>query len=129
MPVTLEGLKKELHRLGKLKKGWDSYSAPPPNSKSIKNGKKILDILLDLDSGLTPSRVVASVEGGIGIVFSRPTRYVMIECFNNGEIVLGGVGTKTKGSRPKAIGLIALDLSEESLLLKELRSFLRVRIS
>jgi hypothetical protein len=85
-----------LRELSKLGPGWDDYGAASPNGQAMLNAEDILNRLYD--ANLSPSRMAPSVEEGIALSFSRADRYAVIECSNEGSIV---VGLSFKGSDPK----------------------------
>lgn len=74
-----------LIRLGNLMPNWNSYGADPPHPKTIGTARRLLKALRDID--LSPTKVLASAEGGVGIIFDEPGRYAVIECLNSGDIV------------------------------------------
>ena len=59
--------------------------ADGPQHQAISSAATVLEELED--KGLVPSRVVATVEGGIAICFVRGDIYADIECFNDGSIL------------------------------------------
>jgi len=80
----------QLDMLKKLKKGWDSYDAEPPNKWAINNARTMLKAFLKI--GIEPREVTASAEGGVSITFGRTLEdYHDIEFFNTGEVVAGGM--------------------------------------
>lgn len=64
-----------------------SYEQQVPNETAIKAALQILTYIR-LES-MVPSRIVASAEGGIAIVFVKGSKYADIECLNDGNIVIG----------------------------------------
>jgi hypothetical protein len=79
-----------------LRTGWDSYDAEPPNEAAIANARRILQCLWSRPTS-APFRLVPSVEGGVGIVFSGGgKKYADMECFNDGEIL----AITSEGSEP-----------------------------
>ena len=82
-------LVKQLEALSSLMLGWDSYDAPAPNRRSIASARDFLESLSSRELGPAPVRVCASVEGGVGIVFQRDSRYADVEFLNDGSIVGG----------------------------------------
>lgn len=79
-----------------LQRGWDSYDAEPPNEAAIANARRILQCLWSKPT-TAPFRLVPSVEGGVGIVFSGAgKKYADMECFNDGEIL----AITSEGSEP-----------------------------
>jgi len=83
----LRELQRQLDALDHLKKGWDSYDAEPPNKMAVENARRAFEEFSSLEMGVLPTRISASVEGGVGFVFRRADRYVDIEFFNSGETV------------------------------------------
>jgi len=71
-----------------LKRGWDGYNAKPPNSISIEYSKHFLK-LLSCKINLPSPRIAPSVEEGVGISFNNEDKYLNIEFFNSGEIIVG----------------------------------------
>ena len=78
-------LEDEVRRFADLPENWDTYGAPPPNSKSINNSLIVIRLLKNW--GIVPTRIVPSSEGGIGVVFIRSARYADIEFLNNGDVL------------------------------------------
>jgi len=76
---------KQLDKLKDMKFGWDSCNAEPPNNTSLAKAREVLGALMEFD--LEPSRITASVEGGVGFIFTRQDRYADIECLNSGALV------------------------------------------
>lgn len=74
-----------LQELANLGPNWDSYGAKAPNDEARNTAERVLTLLSALS--VSPTRVVASSEGGVGICFVHEDRYADIECFNTGEIV------------------------------------------
>lgn len=77
-----------------LEKGWDSYDADPPNEVAIGLAQKVL-----VECGrqaVNPERVMASVEGGVGIsLYATTMDYAYVECLNDGALS-GCVSVKDK---------------------------------
>ncbi len=68
-----------------LRKGWDGYSAVPPSENAI---KRVVDFLPFLRmSNLRPTKIVASVPGGIELSFRRNGKYVAFEVLNSGSFL------------------------------------------
>lgn len=70
--------------------GWNyppGYSGPPPNDRALAVAREILDTQC-APLGMVPTRVVASAEGGVGLVFTSGDRYADIEVFNDGDIAV-----------------------------------------
>lgn len=85
---ALVRLQSQLAELADLEDDWNGYGAKAPNQRALTAAAEALDILNDLDIRL-PSRIVASADGGVSLVFLVPGGYVDIECFNEGDILAG----------------------------------------
>ncbi len=73
-----------------LKKGWNGYSADPPNYHAVAKAIEVLEISLGF--GARP-RVVPSVMGGMGLTWKNGDREIYLEIYNVGEpYVLQTVG-------------------------------------
>jgi hypothetical protein len=68
--------------LGKLKKGWNSYSAQAPTPAAIGNAKTLLT--LASVAGIIPERIEPSAMGGVGVTFTAGSREVAVEFYNAG---------------------------------------------
>lgn len=69
-----------------LQPGWDGYDAAPPTVDAIENAKRFLRAVDKAD--LRPTRVAASVVGGVGITFRDHDRSAYVEFYNNGRTCL-----------------------------------------
>lgn len=78
-------LNNTFEKLKNLSSGWDSYDAAPPNSTALARARNVFALLLEIN--FEPTRITASVEGGIGFIFTRQDRYADIECLNSGNLV------------------------------------------
>jgi hypothetical protein len=76
---------RQLESLSSLARGWDGYTAEPPNATALGNGRNLLEALSLMS--VVPERVVPSADGGVALVLSAHPTYRAIECFNDGEIV------------------------------------------
>lgn len=85
--ILLNNFYQQIIDLKNLPKGWDSYNADPPNDKALINALNILDLLFE--SAFYPTRIVASVEGGVSFLFIRDIKYADIECDNDSDILAG----------------------------------------
>lgn len=76
-----------------LEPNWDSYGAEPPNETAR---ALTLHILSSLEvSCLPPTRVMPSVEGGIGLAFVEQDKRADVEVYNTGEVaaaIYSGLG-------------------------------------
>lgn len=75
-----------LKGLSRLEDGWDGFSAPAPNRRSIRFAWEVLEQLPSMI--FPPNAIIPSAEGGVGISFSQDNRYASFEFCNTGEIVL-----------------------------------------
>lgn len=63
---------------------WDGAGAKQPNDLTLRRANVALDILEELK--IEPTKVVPSVESGIGVCFTDANgRYADLEFFNNGD--------------------------------------------
>jgi len=67
-----------------LDENWDGYGALAPNSTAIKHAKEFMQTLFE--HRCIPTRLAASVVGGVGITKRVKTKKVYIEFYNNGLI-------------------------------------------
>ena len=74
-----------VEKLRALPTGWDGDGAEPPNETAIANARRAVDISQQMD--FRPSRIAASVEGGVMVSFFVGKRYGDMELFNTGEIL------------------------------------------
>jgi hypothetical protein len=84
-------LRDQLNLLRGLRKGWDSYSAPTPNELAIEAANQALQTLRTLNA--TPTAILPSADGGVGICFSSRDRYAHFEFLNIGEVWVLTYGT------------------------------------
>lgn len=107
--------------LGKLKKGWNSYSAPAPNAIAIGNAKTLLT--LASVAGIIPERIEPSAMGGVGVTFIVGSREVAVEFYNagNAHALFSDNETETLDSAPVALGV-----EGSHRLLKQIRRYLYV---
>lgn len=77
----------KLEELRRLEPDWNGYGSMPPNARAEAYAR---DILLELHKlNRIPERVVASADDGVGIYITSGKKYAMIECYNDGGIVIG----------------------------------------
>lgn len=77
----------KLEELCRLDPDWNGYGSMPPNATAKAHAR---DILLELHKlNRIPERVVASADDGVGIYITSGKKYAMIECYNDGGIVIG----------------------------------------
>ena len=77
----------ELAALDLLEDDWDSYGAERPRPHAIRNADLALEVLFD--SNIVPQKVLPCADGGVTINIARRGDTVLIECFNDGDVVLG----------------------------------------
>ena len=73
-----------LQELRLLQPGWDSYSAEPPTQEAITSAERFLYALQS--ASLEPTRIDASVMGGVGVTHRKGQRKVYIEFYNDGRV-------------------------------------------
>jgi len=78
-------LESQLKKLSEVARGWDTYSADPPNPLALRKAREVLAASVKL--GSLPDRIVPSVEGGVAVVFAVRPHYAAIECFNEGDVI------------------------------------------
>jgi hypothetical protein len=74
----------KLRSLRRLREGWDGYNAPAPGQHAINAAESYLATLELLR--WEPTRLEASVMGGVGITHRFGTRKVYIEFYNDGRV-------------------------------------------
>src|SRR5438270_13753218 len=62
--------------------GWNRHNAPPPAPIAIDNARRFLRLMTD--DRQEPTRLAASVVGGVGITWRSENREVYLEFYNNG---------------------------------------------
>ncbi len=97
----------KLWKLSQLGSNWDSYGAPAPNTLSIQNAARILELMKPFD--LDMATIVPSAEGGVGFCFVQGDRYADIESSNDGEMI----GVRYTGADTPI--LIEVDGSSDSI--------------
>lgn len=86
-PLTNEEAKEQIAKIKRLKGNWDGYYARKPVKESI--AKAEAWVSHPPESGLFPSRILASATGGVGLVFiTKYTRYAVLEFCSNGITIL-----------------------------------------
>ena len=73
-----------LNSLVRLQQGWDSHGSPPPLPGSLSAARRYLDMLQLLR--WEPTRLEASVMGGVGVTHRGARRKVYVEFYNNGMV-------------------------------------------
>ncbi|MBF0510555.1 MAG: hypothetical protein HQK57_16750 [Deltaproteobacteria bacterium] len=79
-------LLRKLEEIHKLLPNWNGMGSDPPNSTAINAAKSVLEILHEIN--LPPSKIMASVEEGVAISFVKSNRYGMVECYNDGGVII-----------------------------------------
>jgi len=74
----------KLASLRVLKDGWNGYTAPAPNDKSIDIAQTFLQVMQLEDT--EPTRVAPSAMGGVAITRRVGTRKVFVEFYNDGRV-------------------------------------------
>jgi hypothetical protein len=101
----LRELIERVSRLGGLKKGWNSYSAPAPTSVAIGNAKAML--VLASAAGIIPECISPSAIGGVGVTFAAGSREVAVEFYNagNAHALFSDKETESLDTAPVAPGV------------------------
>jgi hypothetical protein len=73
----------KLDALVGLTSGWDGYHAEPPSASSLSVASSFL-----ASTQLIPTRVTASVVGGVGIMFKKYRLKAYVEVANSGSVSL-----------------------------------------
>jgi hypothetical protein len=76
----------QLDEMRHLPDNWNGYGSAPPNHVAIRNSLEALYLTLEMD--FPPSQVVPSAQEGVGISFASGEKRAIIECFNDGDIVV-----------------------------------------
>jgi hypothetical protein len=105
--------------LGKLNKGWNSYSAPAPTSAAIGKAKTLLTRASV--AGIVPERIEPSAMGGVGVTFAAGSREVAVEFYNAGNVhaLFSDSETESLDTAPVALGVEGYDR-----LLQQVRRYL-----
>ncbi len=116
---TLTNLIEQVSELGKLKEGWNSYSAPAPTPAAISSAKVLLT--LAVDAGVVPDRIEPSAMGGVGMIFTAGSREVAVEFYNagNAHALFSDSITEALDTRP-----VMLDVEGYNKFLEEVRQHL-----
>jgi hypothetical protein len=83
--ARFEDARQRLNATAFLRHDWDSYAADPPNEVAYAWAGRALDELEA--SHLPPTRLMPSVEGGIGLSFVEGENWAYLEFCNSGEAV------------------------------------------
>jgi hypothetical protein len=102
---VLTDLIERASELGRLKKGWNSYSAPAPTPAAIGNAKTLLT--LASVAGIIPERIEPSAMGGVGVTFTVGSREVAVEFYNagNAHALFSDNETEALDTAPVALGV------------------------
>ena len=109
----------ELDGLRKLRVGWDSYGAEPPNAAAISALRRIL--LHVSRAGLEPTKIAPSAEGGAAVCFVREDKYADVECFNNGDVL---AVTSREGQDPE-VWEVGAETHAVEQTLEKIRAYIR----
>ncbi|MBF0496870.1 MAG: hypothetical protein HQK58_09915 [Deltaproteobacteria bacterium] len=85
-PSWLVKCSRKLEEMYKLLPNWNGMGSDPPNITAINTAKNVLDILHEIN--LPPSKIMASVEEGVAISFVKSNKYGMVECYNDGGVII-----------------------------------------
>jgi len=75
-----------LNSLKNINPDWDSHNSEPPNDLAIENAQSALSILYQIN--IQPDKVLPTSDSGVLFRINKPTGYILIEFFANGEIAL-----------------------------------------
>ncbi|MCG3197289.1 MAG: hypothetical protein GHCLOJNM_01774 [bacterium] len=67
-----------------LRKGWNSYSALPPNRRAVSLTREF--ILIAHQLGMRPTRISPGAFGGVAVFFEAGVREVYVALTNRGEV-------------------------------------------
>jgi hypothetical protein len=81
---SIPSFEDEIQRLRHLSNDFNGYLSEAPNDLSI---GLTLRVMRSAAGTISPSRLVASAEGGVAIYFSNHRKQADIEVFNSGEMV------------------------------------------
>ena len=107
----------KLESFTEFKNGWDGYKAPSPNATAKKNSRSFLESL-NLEN-YSPSQVVPSVVGGIGVNRWRGSKKVYVEFNNNGKVH----ALYSDGSKPPDVEQVQPDKIGFQVLIQRMRSY------
>jgi hypothetical protein len=100
----------KLKQFAKLPSNWNGYGSEAPNPFALFWAQVILD-LAD-ERAMTPFRVAASAEGGIGITFKKGDRIGALEALNSDSIV---AVLSDRKSEPQVWGVVGREQLREAL--------------
>jgi len=84
MKTRFADAREKLESTAALEPNWDTYGAEPPNETAR---TLVRSIITSLEANsFPPTRVMPSVEGGIGLSFVEQSNRAQIEVYNTGEI-------------------------------------------
>lgn len=75
-----------IEKLRLLKKGWNGYSADPPNWKAVARAKVVIDRLATMNDSPRISSICPDAEGGIHIYFDNGQKTAYFDCSNDGTV-------------------------------------------
>jgi hypothetical protein len=82
----ISDFRQQLDEMRNLPDDWNGYGSAAPNAMAIRNSLEALYLLHEMD--FPPSQLVPSAEEGVGISFASGERRAILECFNDGDIVV-----------------------------------------
>jgi hypothetical protein len=80
----LAPMKTKLDAIAAYRKGWNGYSALPPNPIAVSHARDFLEVLHQSD--LAPVQMAASVVGGVGFTIGHQQRQAYVEFSSSGDI-------------------------------------------
>lgn len=76
----------ELNKMKDMEYNWDGFESDPPNLLAIRTASEVLYSLHDVQ--LRPTSINPSAEEGVAISFFNKGKYAIIECYNDGDIIM-----------------------------------------
>ena len=79
-------LQDQLEQLRTLSDNWNGLGSEAPNGLALWNAQTIFDVLHEV--GMVPYQIAASAEEGVSFSFVKDEKYALIECYNDGDILV-----------------------------------------
>lgn len=86
---------RRLNEICSLPDDWDGQGTAAPNKMACFHASEVIYALNEIN--LVPTKLMPSADEGIGFYFSKKNKYGLIECYNDGEIIV--VMSDRKGYR------------------------------
>lgn len=105
--------KNQLDKMRGLEDNWNGLGSAAPNATAFRNLDDLMLIFHEMN--FIPSQISPSAEEGIGISFLKDEKYAIIECYNDGNILIAF----TKGSNDPIVWEVrTTDSSMKSAILR-----------